>query len=166
MTDIHALRRAAASARTARDAARTSVREGALRLHEIQRDLAEAHRGDAPAGGNRQNVGRVARLEREQSGLRATVAAATRDLAKGREHITATLDPLFRDPENLVSQLDDRSPFLLFPVRIETKFSNAQNGGELRVRIFPDDVGVAHFEKVLTVNEKEAGEKYWRARAG
>ena len=167
MTDINALHRAAAAARTARDAARASVREGALRLHEIQRELADAHRGEPEReqANRRQNVGRVARLEREQAGLRATVDAAARELAKGREHTTATLRDFFRDPESLVSQLDDASPFLLFPVRIETKFSSTQNGGELRVRIFPDDVAVAHFEKVLTVNEKEAGEKYWRARA-
>ena len=99
MTDINALHRAAASARTARDAARASVREGALRLHEIQRELAEAHRGDAQPGRGRQNVGTVARLEREQAGLRATVAAAARDLAKGREHTTATLNDFFRDPD-------------------------------------------------------------------
>src|SRR5581483_5968529 len=41
-------------------------------------------------------------------------------------------------PRRTLAFLDDRTPFLLFPVRIETIFA----GNELRVRIFPDEIAV------------------------
>jgi hypothetical protein len=153
ITDLHL---AAASARTARDATRVDLRQGVLRLHEIEQELARARRGARGPRGHDP----AAELEREQTTLRATITAATHDLAAGRDRISATLHPFFLDPENLVAQLDDSVPFLLFPVRIETKFA----GDELRVRIFPDDIAVAHHEKALTVGEKAAGEKYWSTR--
>jgi hypothetical protein len=156
MADITDLHLAAASARTARDSTRLEVRQGALRLHAIEQELARARRGKRDP----QAPDPVAALEREQAILRETVDAATRNLATGRDRISATLHPFFLDPENLVAQLDDSVPFLLFPVRIETKFA----GDELRVRIFPDDIAVAHHEKALTVGEKDAGERYWGSR--
>lgn len=156
MADITDLHRAAASARMARDSTRIEVRQGALRLQAIEQELARARRGKSDP----QAPDPVAELEREQAIVRETVDAATRDLATGRDRISATLHPFFLDPENLVAQLDDGVPFLLFPVRIETKFA----GDELRVRIFPDDIAVAHHEKALTVGEKDAGERYWGSR--
>lgn len=69
-------------------------------------------------------------------------------------------------PRNAVRNLDDRTPFLLFPVRIETIFVPVQSAEglahtELWVRIYPDDVAVHTHEQILTDSEVVAGELYW-----
>lgn len=43
------------------------------------------------------------------------------------------------DPRTLVSQLDDRTPLLLLPLRLETRFKRTGRTAELWVRVFPDD---------------------------
>ena len=159
MADIMTLHRAAASARTARD---DRARDGASRTRcASTRSSSELAR--APRAARRRATARMpsTRGERWSANKRLsapTVAAAARDLATGRERTTATLGPFFRrsgEPRRATRRC---VPFLLFPVRIETKFCSAQDGGELRVRIFPDDIAVAHHEKALTVGEKDAGE--------
>jgi hypothetical protein len=162
MADIKELHRAAASARTARDATRAELRKSALRLQTVEQELARARRKETQ---DPQGDGSVAELEREHATLRETVSAGKRELGAGRDRVDATLHPFFLDPQILVEQLDDTVPFVLFPVRIETKFASSQNGAELRVRIFPDDIAIAHHEKTLTVGEKDMGESYWRSRA-
>lgn len=59
--------------------------------------------------------------------------------------------------------MDDSIPFLLFPVRIETRFmKDAKGDPELRVRIFPDDIAVDTHEDDLTLDEEKAGHIYWQ----
>ena len=81
---------------------------------------------------------------------------------------TAIVDLYPRDPHprNPLRSLDDRTPFLLFPVRLETIFVPVQSPEglpqtELWVRIYPDDVAVHTHERILTDSEVVAGELYW-----
>lgn len=72
-------------------------------------------------------------------------------------------DPHPRQP---LTHLNDETPFLLFPVRIETVFApattpNGASGSELQVRIYPDDIAVHTHEATLTAREVEAGQLYW-----
>jgi len=65
-------------------------------------------------------------------------------------------------PEKLITSMSDTIPFLLFPVRIETKFMKNNNGSdELCVRVYPDDVAVTSHEKELTQSEITGGQTYW-----
>jgi hypothetical protein len=69
-------------------------------------------------------------------------------------------------PRNALRSLDDRTPFLLFPVRLETIFVPVQtpeglSQTELWVRVYPDDVAVHTHERILTDSEVTAGELYW-----
>lgn len=69
-------------------------------------------------------------------------------------------------PKNSLRSLDDGTPFLLFPVRLETIFVPLQSAEglahtELWVRIYPDDVAVHTHERILTDSEVVAGELYW-----
>ena len=66
-------------------------------------------------------------------------------------------------PRAALRNLDDGTPFLLFPVRIETIFVPvpSNRGMELWVRIYPDDILVHTHEKVLSDREVLAGELYW-----
>jgi hypothetical protein len=81
---------------------------------------------------------------------------------------TAIGDLYLQDPHprNALPSLNDRTPFLLFPVRLETIFVPVQSAEglsqtELWVRIYPDDVAVHTHERILTDSEVVAGELYW-----
>ncbi|HEY3578957.1 MAG TPA: hypothetical protein VGK82_00365 [Pyrinomonadaceae bacterium] len=70
-------------------------------------------------------------------------------------------------PRDGLANLDDHTPFLLLPVRIETIFvplagrAAAQGRTQLWVRIYPDEIAVHTHEKTLTDREVVAGELYW-----
>lgn len=63
------------------------------------------------------------------------------------------------DPANLIKSLDGETPVALLPVRLETRFVD----GELRIRIFPDQIHLDAHEPELTDAEMEAGRAYWNA---
>jgi len=66
-------------------------------------------------------------------------------------------------PHSAIHQLNDNIPFLLFPVRIETRFITTGPVSELWLRIYPDDIAIHTHEKYLTALELTEGEKYWKA---
>ncbi|TAK32845.1 MAG: hypothetical protein EPO28_17505 [Saprospiraceae bacterium] len=58
--------------------------------------------------------------------------------------------------------MPDHIPFLLMPVKVETKFAHSATGAnELWVRFFPDTVAVYSHEEELMEAEVEAGQHYW-----
>ncbi|HMG93704.1 MAG TPA: hypothetical protein VK589_26785, partial [Chryseolinea sp.] len=65
-------------------------------------------------------------------------------------------------PKTAIKNLDDKIPFLLLPVRIETRFVNQGRQPELLLRIYPDDIAVHTHEGILTDKEITEGEKYWK----
>ncbi|WP_295116481.1 hypothetical protein [uncultured Chitinophaga sp.] len=70
------------------------------------------------------------------------------------------------DPRQQLSNFSDRTPVMLFPVRIETRFKkNAVAGAatdELWVRIFPDDALIDSFEELLSETELKNTILYWK----
>lgn len=113
-----------------------------------------------------------ARLVRQRDELSQQVKQQQAELAKLNE-IVANLSGRFGQvivsPQTQVETLDNINPFLLFPVRLETKFMPISAGQtELWVRIFPDDIAIETHERPLTAEEIQAGQIYWEAiwRAG
>jgi hypothetical protein len=80
------------------------------------------------------------------------------------DELTAWLGP---DPAVDVARLSAAYPIVLLPVRIETRFAalggDGDRAGELRVRIYPDDIAADTHEPELTVEERAAGERFWTA---
>jgi hypothetical protein len=160
MPELSTIHETAAAARGQRDRARAALRRDILRLQAIQGEIADAERQ-----GHDDQQGPLTRLRGEQEALGAAVKAGREAVAVGRARVIDDLGHLTLDPETLIAQLDDRVPFVLLPVRIETKFGTGANANTLLVRIFPDDIGIALHEKQLTVGEEAAGRAYWEARA-
>lgn len=72
----------------------------------------------------------------------------------------------FANPIDHVARLDDSSPILLLPLRIETRFKDVpgRDGGvrqQLWVRVYPDDIAVDTFEELLAESEIANARIYW-----
>jgi hypothetical protein len=64
----------------------------------------------------------------------------------------------------IIPQCSDEFPFVLLPVRLETKFQQSASGTELRVRFYPDAISIAATPAPVTDNERVLGQAYWTAR--
>jgi hypothetical protein len=72
-------------------------------------------------------------------------------------------------PPGPPNTLDARTPLLMLPVNIETRFMDISAGqSELWVRIYPDQIAINTHEPELTEQEVTDGKEYWNAvwRAG
>lgn len=133
-------------------------RERQVLQREINALLAELKNRMSPAAPSRDEAERTNRdLEEEKKKARIALDEATRNLGLAVEAIY--VDP---HPRSVVGNLDDSIPFLLLPVRIETRFMTTQDVPELWLRVYPDDIAIHTHEKVLTTQETTEGEKYWR----
>lgn len=131
-------------------------RQSLLRLRQAQ--LARFERsGQAGTQAESDLLAEIADLETR---LRREVEAASAQRSQLAQPLVdaAPLAP----PWEQVEALSDSLPFLLLPVRLETRFMPAAAGTELWVRIFPDNIAVHTDEKTLTQDEVDAGKDYWR----
>ncbi len=97
--------------------------------------------------------------------------AAARSLASAGRRVLGEDDP---NETSLPAQV----PLLLLPVRLETRFVGAEDGGsdsaslyrsarpQLLLRVYPDTINTSSFEPELTTDEIAAGQDYWQARWG
>lgn len=65
-------------------------------------------------------------------------------------------------PFSLPASFTTQHPVVLFPVRIQVKFVHTDSAAyELRVRIYPDQLGLSTHEEELTTAEVDDGKNYW-----
>lgn len=149
-----------AAARAARDAAQNALSAALERLKQAQANLAQYLRR---AQTSEREDPEKARLE--EAVAQAAAAVNTQKSAVQRESLAAeaALEGFasFTDPRQNVSQLSARSPFLLLPVRGETRFATVGDQHQLWVRIYPDDCSIDTFERVLSASELSNAKLYW-----
>lgn len=158
MSEFTEQQRAVTDARRHRDEAEDSLYLNRNRLTAKRVAVEEAMRRGRTAEHE------IARLNTEISRLSAVVAGNVANFARAKRTLQDAIIvfPGLDNPQKLIEELNDRLPILLLPVRVETRFMTVDNGKELWVRIFPDDVAVHSHEKVLTPDEVEVGHAYWR----
>ena len=94
-------------------------------------------------------------------------AVAANDLAAAKAAAQAALAQFapFADPRANAERLSDRIPFVLFPVRLETRFMAMTFDNVVRrqlwVRIYPDDCSIDTFEADLSAAELANAKIYW-----
>jgi hypothetical protein len=161
MADLREIQAKLGGLRAQRDEERQSLRRASADLRTLDAAIAAAERG-----ADRQDVERLAALRREREEKARSVETRKFSVKGAREVLQEQIELLFRDakPQELVEQMRDDVPMLLLPLRIETKYAGNVDRPELCVRIFPDEIAIAHHEKALSSNEAASGEKYWRAR--
>jgi hypothetical protein len=143
-----------------RDVARSQHRDAVLKLRDLDTQIAALQR---VASSDQQARERLDQLQHERAGQVETIGAASDALNKAvesaRDNAVSLLD---LSPQALVNGLSDDTPFLLLPLRLETRFGVDKDQRVLRIRIFPDDIAIAQHEKALTASELSGGLSYWR----
>jgi hypothetical protein len=139
-----------------------------IRLQKLAQRIARAEQQQTISATNRQEHVREdhAALVAEAAALQATADRGHEQSIRTRRDLDGAIAGIYAvgaHPRIPVTWLRDDTPFLLFPVRIETIFApvTGRGGTELRVRIFPDDIVVHTHEPVLTDREVDAGRLYW-----
>jgi len=131
-----------------------------LKALEKQRAALERQKGDnneAYLQKRNELDGRIRAEKAEQAqqqekykGLRDRLAATQKDF------------DLFVDPRReLASGFSNEIPFLLFPLRMETRFKSVNERPQLWVRVYPDECMVDSFEPLLSRNEVNNAARFW-----
>lgn len=105
-----------------------------------------------------------AETEKNLEILRGREGALAAELSRCDKSLVGNIGGLYHDPHprEVVKELDDATPFLLQPVKIETRFIQSVEGrNELWLRVYPDEIAIHTHEKTLTDSEVAAGKLYW-----
>src|SRR4051794_5886029 len=146
----------------------TTPTEIARQRAERDQALAAASAAEDRVANLDASIARARRAGQDVAALQAQRDAASRDVqnarANGARLGAAALDDLVawlgQTPEQVVGTCDDAFPFVLLPVRMETKFARNAQGTELRVRLFPDDISVVPPATPLTDADIALGRTY------
>lgn len=157
MAEFNDIRKQLGDARSNKAETQQSLAAAKERLSKIKREKEQLQRSyDA---NNPQHVKRLEQL----AGMEEKAGTTVSQLQQGFSTASALeLDArqnfrVFTDPRSNIEKLDDAYPFLLLPVRLETRFKQDQ----LWIRIFPDDCAVDTFEKLLSETEVKNAALYW-----
>jgi hypothetical protein len=172
MPDFSAAQAELAAARNARDAAQAAAAQAAERQKAVANAQSRLARSFDP--NDRTAVAEKRRLDELASQAEAEATTKHGEARRAAEATAAALAGFaeFTDPRNNIGRLSDASPFLLFPVRLETRFATVGSGDFIRrqlwVRIYPDDCSIDTFEPMLSATELTNAQKYWQGmwRAG
>ena len=93
----------------------------------------------------------------------AAVASATKDNLRARAALFGRIATFAdqHDPRSLMSAMDDGTPLLLFPLRVETRFKQTDRSAELGVRVYPDACLVESFDELLSTSELFEARQFW-----
>jgi hypothetical protein len=159
------------AARNALQQAQLAALQAAERARDAQSALDIATR--QLAAGGRADVSQIAHLAAASQKAASDKAAARAMLDHTRASLAAVSAQFaaFTDPRQNVERFSDSYPFLLFPVRIETRFRTISgpqlnavglpSRHQLWVRIYPDDCSIDTFEPMLSQSELTNVKNYW-----
>jgi len=153
-------------ARTQKEQARLDLFQSKEQMKKIQAEQTRLDQVFNP--NNPEHVSRRQQLDRLSASADAAIQrqeAADRNARQAEVNAFNAFKPLL-DPRKQVNRLSDRYPFLLLPVRLETRFKTitAPTGAisqELWVRVYPDDCAIDTFEPFLSESELKSLSTYW-----
>src|SRR5216683_1906750 len=148
--------------RQANEAARLDLFASSQRLRILEKERAslERQKGD----NNPDYARRRDQLDRQIAAERAEQAKQGDRYSGIRSKLSEVEKnfQLFVDPRReLTSNFSNETPFLLFPLRMETRFKTLNNKPQLWVRVYPDDCMVDSFESLLSRKEVNNAARFW-----
>ncbi len=172
MPDFSASQAQLNSARAAVYQAQLAAVQAAEKARQAQSALDSATRQQNP--NDRDGAANIEQLSAAAKAAQAANQASREALGNARAGLSAVTGQFaaFSDPRQTMQQLNNTTPFLLFPVRIETRFRTTnpnQRPGiavaaaqhQLLVRIYPDDCSIDTFEPLPSANELTNVQNYW-----
>ncbi len=124
MADFTSTQTQLASARAAQDAAQLAQLQATARAVKAQSALDLATRQSSAGGNNAQNLATL-KAAAEQAAAAEAAARGALKAARATVNQAASTFGGFSDPRQSVGLLSNAAPFLLLPVRIETRFRTA-----------------------------------------
>src|SRR5262245_27492795 len=165
MSDFKELQNRLQQARVVKEQARLELFEARVEIKRIESEMAWQDRTfnstDLSHQSRRQTLEEM-KLEaeaalKEHERAYAEAAEIERELSKDFFKFT--------DPREQIKLLSDDFPFLMLPVRIETRFKTVTTDGRPRrqiwARIYPDDCAIDSFVASLTESEVRAARRFW-----
>lgn len=160
MAEFDDLRQALAGARADRASSQRELFVARERVRAVGRRRDEAIR----RGADEQQLAAIAAEERRLQADAERLAGASTAADEALLDVWTRFEP-FADPIENVGRLDDSTPILLMPLRIETRFQQVVDDDvtrdQLWVRAYPDDIAVNTFEEVLAEVEISNARIYW-----
>lgn len=136
-------------------------------LKQIQENKRQLARGANPR--NPKDVLAEAKLTEKENTLKKVINEGKANLKKNFENLHVILEQFqkFSDPREAISELNDRNPIMLLPLRIETRFKVLKDKAgkekhQLWVRVYPDEIAIDSFEETLSESEVEIAKDYWQ----
>lgn len=148
--------------REAHDQLQLAASASSYRLKNLERELAglQRQKGDnnpvylKKAGDLEHRIG----IAKEQAATAHNQFSAARDkLAQAEKSFDLFIDPRIQ----LQDHFSNGIPFLLFPLRMETRFKIINNQAQLWVRVYPDECLVDSFEPLLSKKEVNNAARFW-----
>lgn len=152
-------RAALLKARAAVDDSRNHIASERVQISKDRVQLRNARRA------SRDGDDTIAREERALRQREANLRDARQTARDAKAGYRKALDAWLGERANAeqdFARLSASYPILLMPVRIETRFITDEPPGELRVRIYPDEIAADSHEVAITEVERTAGEEFWR----
>lgn len=169
MSEFNELREQLRRTRAARDAAARDFAAAREQLKRIEEREAALGRSFNPQDRGSVEARNRLREEKERAESVARRHRDARNAAIAGEAGAVKDFAIFTDPRESISRLNDSTPILLMPVRLETRFKRVNVPGtpagmpQLWVRIFPDDCWIDSFDAALTDTEARNAGTYWTA---
>ena len=161
MAEFRQTRKDLVETRVAIDQAKMDLFAHDQRILMLEKELESLKRQKGDNNGfierTRQIEQQIAREKEKQATRREelnTISGRLFDLERSFE--------IFVDPRSELNEhFSNDTPFLLFPIRMETRFKTVRDKRQLWVRVYPDDCMVDSFEPLLSQREVNNAARFW-----
>jgi hypothetical protein len=155
--EFEQFRNSLGTARQEREAAESRLRANTRRLAAAEAEREALARGGAQGEALNAKAAQIEALRQERKDILAERVKLDGVIVDRLGEAVGTLPP-----QDFIAGLDAGVPLAMLPVRLETRFFD--DGRELRIRIFPDQIHLDTHNPELTQREADLGRWYWMRR--
>ena len=162
MADFQQVRNDLRESRTNHELLRNDVSASSYRLKMLERELVNLQR--QKADNNETYFQKRQHLETQIAAERNSLEQKKQQLRSAGDRLSQvkTSFEIFIDPPTQLGEhFSNQIPFLLFPLRIETRFKTVDDKPQLWIRAYPDECLVDSFEPLLSKNEVNNAARFW-----